>query len=65
MHKEEIEEELGTTLVLARDDDIKVSKVYFHLDNVSIKNEKDWLKMARFHAEWSKKFYAVFVPFLN
>lgn len=24
-----------------------------------------WLQMATFHAEWSKKFYDVFVPMLN
>lgn len=30
----------------------------------SIENEIDWLQMARFHAEWSKKFYDVIVPYL-
>ena len=35
------------------------------LNNVSIENEDDWTQMAKFHAEWSKKFYDVFVPYLK
>ncbi len=34
------------------------------LDNVSIENETDWLRMARFHAEWTKKYYDVVVPYI-
>ena len=45
-------------------DDIKSSKVYYQLTNVSVENETDWLQMAKFHAEWSKKFYDVIVPYL-
>ena len=30
-----------------------------------VKNETDWLQMAKFHAEWSKKFYDVIVPYLR
>lgn len=63
-HKTEIESELGVTLTWSRNDDVKSSKIYYQLDNVSIENEVDWLQMARFHAEWSKKFYDVFVPYL-
>lgn len=63
-HKEEIEENLGIPLVWNRNDELKASKIYFQLDNVSIEKEVDWLQMARFHAEWSKKFYDVIVPYL-
>ncbi|MCH5185690.1 MAG: DUF4268 domain-containing protein [Oscillospiraceae bacterium] len=63
-HKSEIETKLGTNLIWSRSDEIKSSKVYCQLDNVSIENEVDWLQMARFHAEWSKKFYDVIVPYL-
>lgn len=63
-HKTEIESKLGVTLKWSRNDDVKSSKIYYQLDNVSIENEVDWLQMARFHAEWSKKFYDVFIPYL-
>lgn len=63
MHKSEIEAALGIALVWNRNNDIKASKVYCQLDNVSIEKEVDWLQMARFHAEWSKKFYDVMVPY--
>ena len=33
--------------------------------NVSIENETDWLQMANFHADWTKKFYDVIVPFIK
>ena len=55
---------LGIALQWSRGDDIKSSKVYYMLNNVSIEHEVDWLQMARFHAEWSKKFYDVIVPYL-
>lgn len=45
--------------------DLRVnSKVVLTLKDVSIENESDWLQMARFHAEWSKKFYDIIVPYL-
>lgn len=44
---------------------IFIRKIYCQLDNVSIENEVDWLQMARFHAEWSKKFHDVIVPYLK
>lgn len=65
MHKSEIESVLGTTLHWNRGDDIKSSKVYIQLSNVSIENETDWLQMANFHAEWTKKFYDVIVPYIT
>ena len=35
------------------------------LPGVSIENETDWTQMAKFHAEWSKKFFDVIVPYLK
>ncbi|MGN1156481.1 MAG: DUF4268 domain-containing protein [Agathobacter sp.] len=63
--KAEIEAKLGVTLVWNRGEEIKSCKISYQLDNVSIENETDWLQMARFHAEWSKKFYDVIVPYLT
>jgi len=65
LHKSEIEAKLGIELIWSRSDEIKASKVYYQLDGVSIENEVDWLQMARFHAEWSKKFYDVIVPYIK
>lgn len=63
-HKAQIEKDLGVSLIWNRGDDIKSCKVSYQIDNVSIENETDWLQMAKFHAEWSKKFYDVVVPYL-
>lgn len=64
-NKVEIESALGTTLQWNRGDDIKSSKVFIQLNNVSIESETDWLQMANFHAEWTKKFYDVIVPYIQ
>lgn len=64
-YKDTIESMLGVALIWNRGDDIKSSKISYQLNGVSIENETDWLQMARFHAEWSKKFYDVIVPFLG
>lgn len=64
-HKSEIESKLGTELQWNRGNDIKSSKVFIQLDNVSIENEDDWPQMAKFHAEWSKKFYDLIVPYIT
>ena len=61
----EIEAEVGASLDWDRSDDTKASFVSVHLPNVSISNETDWIQMAKFHAEWSKKFYDAFVPLLR
>lgn len=63
-HKEKIEEKLGISLEWQRSEDTKASFVVYRLNNVSIANETDWTQMAKFHAEWSKKFYDVMVPLL-
>ena len=64
-YKEEIESALGVQLTWRRSDDTKASYVLVTLDSVSIENEADWIQMAKFQAEWSKKFYDVFVPYLK
>ena len=64
-YKDDIEKALGVSLVWSREEDMKTSKISYKLNNVSIKNETDWLQMAKFHAEWSKKFYDVIVPYLR
>lgn len=64
-HKTEIEEKLGNQIEWLRSDNTKGSYIVIRLDGVSIENESDWTQMAKFHAEWSKKFYDVFVPYLK
>lgn len=66
-HKAEIESRLGTALQWNRNSDkeVKSSKVFLQLNHVSIENETDWLQMANFHAEWTKKFYDVMVPYIK
>lgn len=64
-HKSEIESVLGTQVDWLRSDDTKGSYIVIRLEGVSIENEADWMQMAKFHAEWSKKFYDVFVPYLK
>ncbi len=64
-HKNEIENLLGDKLNWNRGDDIKSSKIYYQINDVSIENEMDWPQMAKFHADWSKKFYDVIVPYLT
>lgn len=63
-HRADIENSLGAALNWNRAEDKKASKVYIQLSDVSIENEVDWLQMARFHAEWSRKFYDVMVPLI-
>ncbi|MBR1736578.1 MAG: DUF4268 domain-containing protein [Firmicutes bacterium] len=65
LHKTEIETSLGTQLMWNRTDDVKSSKISITLSGVSIANETSWLQMAKFHAEWSKKFYDVLVPYIQ
>ena len=64
-HRAEIESALDVALNWNRAEDKKASKVYTQLANVSIEREVDWLQMARFHADWSKKFYDVIIPFIT
>lgn len=63
--KDEIEAKLNTALIWSRGEDTKSSKVHIRLHEVNIENEEDWVRMAKFHSEWSKKFYDVVVPYLR
>lgn len=65
-HKSEIEAKLGTNQInWLRGDEMKGSYIILTLEGVSIEHETDWTQMAKFHAEWSKKFYDVFIPYLK
>ena len=37
----------------------------YELAGVSVTNETDWIRMAKFHAEWSKKFCDTMIPILK
>lgn len=63
-HKAEIEEKMGVELEWMRSNDTKASFIVYRLMGVSITDETDWLRMARFHAEWSKKFFDIIIPYL-
>ena len=64
-NKSAIESVLGAALIWNRGDDVNSSKVSYQLNNVGIESETDWLQMANFQAQWSKKFYDVLVPYLR
>lgn len=64
-HKLEIEKLLGAEIEWNRSNDSKSSCVLIRMTDISVANETDWIQMAKFHAEWSKKFYDVFVPYLQ
>ena len=65
-HKDEIEEQLGTTeLNWDRANENKASWITYSLKGVSITNESDWPRMAKFHAEWSAKIADAMVPYLT
>lgn len=60
-----IESKIGATLEWNRKDDTKASRIHIQLNDVSISSETDWSQMAKFHADWSKKFYDAMVPYLD
>ena len=62
--KAEIEAAMGTSLNWWRYEG-KASYVDLTIDNVGMNDESSWTQMAKFHAEWSKKFYDVLVPLLK
>lgn len=64
-HKDDIEEELGITLEWNRADSYKASWMCYALNGVSITNEADWPRMAKFHAEWSDKICGAMLPYLQ
>ena len=64
-HKVEIEEKLGVQLQWERADNNKASYMQYELTGVNVTNETDWIRMAKFHAEWSKKLCDVFLPLIG
>lgn len=54
-HKAEVESKLKATLCWERADEHKASWISYKIGDISIANEADWPRMARFHAEWSDK----------
>lgn len=64
-HKDEIEQELGISLTWERADKYKASWICCYLKDVSVTNEADWPRMAKFHAEWSDRICNAVLPYLQ
>lgn len=64
-HKTEIEKELGISLKWERADQYKASWISYTLTDVSIGNEADWPRMAKFHAVWSERICETMLPYLQ
>lgn len=64
VHKSEIEQQLGVSLEWNRLDGRKASTITYTFSQVGLKDEASWPRMAKFHTEWSYKFYRVIVPYL-
>ena len=64
-HKTEIEKELGISLKWERADQYKASWISYTRTDVSIGNEADWPRMAKFHAVWSKRICETVLPYLQ
>lgn len=60
-----IESKIGAQLKWTRSEETKGSFITISLNDVSVENESDWTRMSKFHAEWSKRFYDVFIPYLK
>lgn len=65
IHKEDIEKKLGVELTWERAEANKASWISYHLHNVSVANENDWPRMAKFHAEWSDKICGEMLQYLQ
>lgn len=64
-HQGEIEDAVGDILLWNRADEYKASWISYSLKDCSIANEADWPRMAKFMAEWSKKYLDVILPVLE
>ena len=64
-HKDEIESSVGQPLEWSRASDNKASWIIAYLNNVNLKNENDWQRMAKFHSEISHKMIESCVPLLS
>lgn len=63
--KAEIEAAFGEPIRWERNDDFKASSMIYELPGVSIINETDWIRMAKFHAEYSRRMCDAFLPVLK
>ena len=63
--KIEIENTFGDKLEWNRADDYKASSIAYELKGVSVTNETDWVRMAKFHAESSRKLCDAVLPVLK
>lgn len=64
-NKDVIETALGEPIKWERMDDIKASYLTLTLEGVSITNETDWTRMAKYHAEYCKKLCVAVLPVLR
>lgn len=63
--KQIIEDKLGSEIEWKRSDNTKGSYISKNLPDIGIINENNWIQLAKFHAEWSKRFYDVFASLLQ
>lgn len=63
--RNEIESKLGAELLWDKSSTNKHRKIDIELLDVSIENKNDWEEMAKFQAQWAKKFYEVLVPYIT
>ena len=61
----EIEEMFGDELKWERLDEYKAATIIYELKGVSVANETDWIRMAKFHAEYSRKMCDTVLPVLK
>ena len=64
-HKNEIEQKLDVKLEWLRGDDMKASKITYTLNDIGIEDKANWTRIAKFQAEWSKKFYDIITPYIK
>ena len=64
-HKNEIEKAFGEPMDWYRAEDNIASSMVYVLKGVSISNETDWIRMAKFHAEYSRKMCDAILPVLK
>ena len=63
-HRNDIESKLGISLEWEKGEEYRGSWIFYQLENVSVLDEEDWLKMAEFHAKWSDKICDAMIPYL-
>ena len=64
-HKDTIEAQLGSALIWNRNDQSCRSTIRKESETKSILDQGTWEATAQFHAEWTKKLYDVFIPYLK